>query len=63
MKTVEVYWSEIHHYSAEIEIPDNLSHEEEVDWVMNNTDDWGMGWREPSEIATDWDSFSVEEVQ
>ena len=63
MKTVQVLWSETHSYSAEIEIPDNLSHEEELDWVMNNTDDWGMGWREPDEINTDWDSFYVEEIR
>ena len=63
MKTVQVQWNETHSYSAEIEIPDNLSKEEELDWVMNNTDDWGMGWREPDEINTDWDTFYVEEVQ
>jgi hypothetical protein len=66
MKKVKVSWTEFHYYEAEIEIPDNLSHEEEIDWVMNNTDDWGkspeFGWREPYEINTDWDSFEIDEV-
>ena len=66
-KTVTVYWTEFHNYSAEIEIPDNLSHEsqseEELDWVMNNTHDWGMGWHKPYEINTDWYSFYIEEIE
>lgn len=61
MKKVTITWTEFHNYEAEIEIPDNLSHEEELDWVMNNTDDWGMGWREPDEINTDWDSFEIDQ--
>ena len=63
MKKVIISWCEMHNYEAEIEIPDNLSPQEEIDWVVNNTDDWGMGWREPTEIETDWDSFQVEEVK
>ncbi len=60
MKTVQVHWTETHSYSAEIEIPDNLSHEdEEVKWITLNTDEWEMGWREPYEIKTDWDSFYI----
>jgi hypothetical protein len=59
MKKVIVNWYETHHYESEIEIPDNLSHEEEIDWITLNTDDWGMGWSEPYEIITDWDSFEV----
>jgi len=62
MKKVIVDWVEDHIYSAEIEIPDNLSPEEELDWVMNNTDDWGLEWHEPIQIETDWDSFYVHEV-
>lgn len=62
MKKVQIMWTEFHNYEAEIEIPDNLSHEEELDWVMNNTDEWGMGWREPDEINTDWNSFYVEDL-
>ena len=59
MKKVTITWTEFHHYEAEIEIPDDLSHEEELDWVMNNTDEWGMGWRESDDINTDWDSFNI----
>lgn len=62
MKEVTVCWTELHNYSADIEIPDNLSHEEGLEWVMKNTDEWGMGWREPDEIETDWDSFHIGEV-
>jgi len=62
MKKVTVQWTEFHNYEAEIEIPDNLSNEEELDWVMNNTDVWGMDSREPFEIETAWDSFSIEEI-
>ena len=62
MKKVYVDWVEHHVYSAEIEIPDNLSPEEERDWVLNNTDEWEMDWREPDEINIDWDSFYVNEV-
>lgn len=63
MKKVQVYWSEFYNYSAEIEIPDNLSNEEELDWIMNNTHDWGMGWHKPYEVNTDWDSFYIEEMR
>ena len=59
-KKVTVSWTEFHNYEAEIEIPENLSSEEAIDWVTKHTDDWGMGWREPYEINTDWDSFGVE---
>lgn len=59
MKKVTITWTEFHNYEAEIEIPDNLSHVEELDWVMNNTDEWGMGLREPDDINTDWDSFDI----
>lgn len=62
MKKVTVQWAEFHNYEAVIEVPDNLSHEEELDWIMNNTDVWEMGWREPYEINTAWDSFQVYEV-
>lgn len=62
MKKVTVQWTEFHNYSAEIEIPDNISPEEELDWVMKNTDEWEMDWREPDEINTAWDSFQVYEV-
>ena len=66
MKKVTVYWTEFHSYSADIEIPDNISNEEELDWVMNNTDVWGMDSHEPFEIETAWDSFEkvyVEEIE
>ena len=66
MKKVTIQWTELHNYEAQIEIPDNLSHEEELDWIMNNKDDWEMDWREPYEISTDWDSFEkvyVEEIE
>ena len=62
MKKVTITWTEFHNYEAVIEIPDNLSPQEEIDWVTLNTDDWGMGWREPIEIETDWDSFNVYEM-
>ena len=60
---VQVYWSEITHYTGEIEIPDNLSKEEELNWVRNNTNEWEMDWREPDVIDIYWDTFYVEEVQ
>jgi len=60
MKKVTVEWVETHKYSADIEVPDNLSHKEELDWVMNNTDKWGMGLGFPDDIETDWDSFNIE---
>jgi hypothetical protein len=60
MKKVTVYWTEFHNYSQDIEIPDNLSNEEELDWVMNNTDEWGMGLGSPDDINTDWDGFYIE---
>ncbi len=59
MKKVTITWTEFHNYEAEIEIPDNLSYGEDLVWVMNNTDEWGMGRREPDEIDTDWDSFEI----
>lgn len=58
-KKVVVNWCEMHYYEAEIEVPGTITEEEELDWVMNNTDDWEKGWREPYEICTDWDSFEV----
>jgi hypothetical protein len=63
MKKVTVSWTEFHSYSTEIEIPDNLSNEEELDWVINNTNDWSMGWHKPFEIETAWDSFVIDEVK
>jgi len=60
MKKVTVQWTEFHNYEAEIEIPEAV---DEIDWVINNTDDWGMGLREPYEINTDWDSFYIEEIK
>ena len=55
-------WSETHHYQAEIEVPIELdSSEDLLDWVQLNTDTWVMGLREPFEIATNWDSFDIEE--
>ena len=62
MKKVQVLWNETHSYSAEIEIPDNLSKEEELDWVMDNTDDWATV-AEPDDINTEWDTFYIEEIQ
>jgi hypothetical protein len=64
MKKVKVFWTEFHNYSAEIEIPDNLSKEEELDWV----EDWAIdALPDPShklyEINTDWDSFHIEEMK
>jgi hypothetical protein len=61
MKKVTVYWTEFHSYSAEIEIPDNLSNKEEMNWIKENTSEWEMDWREPFEIETAWDSFVIEE--
>ena len=60
-QTVRIRWTETHHYEAEIEIPDGLDPEEQVEWVQNNTDEWGLGWRDPDEINTDWDSFEIRE--
>ena len=56
-----VRWTEFHNYEAEIEIPEGLDPDKETDWVMNNTAAWELGWREPYEINTDWDSFEVAE--
>ena len=58
-KTVTIEWTEFHNFEAEIEIPENLSGEEALDWVMMNTDTWGMDWREPYDINTDWDTFEI----
>ena len=62
MKKVQVQWTEFHNYEAVIEIPDNLSPEEEIDWVTLNTADWGIEWFEPYHINIDWYSFQVYEV-
>jgi len=56
MKKVTVNWCEMHYYEAEIEIPDNLSHEDELYWVVGNKHKWDEGIA-PYEICTDWDSF------
>jgi hypothetical protein len=61
-KKVLVNWCEKHYYETEIEIPDNLSPEEEIDWVICNTDEWKHCWLEPYEIVTDWDSFEIESI-
>lgn len=61
MKKVKVNWTEFHNYEAEIEVPEGITGEELIDWITLHTDDWGMGWREPEDITTDWDSFEVEE--
>ena len=63
MKKAKVQWTEFHNYEVEIEIPDNLSKEEEVDWVMNNSDDWGMWSSIPYDIVPHWDSFHVEDAE
>jgi len=52
----------MHYYEAEIEIPDNLFYEDEVDWVVNNTDDCILTNSRIVYISTDWDSFVVEDV-
>jgi len=63
-RKVLVNWCEMHYYEAEIEVPANLiSDEDLIDWITLRTDDWGMGWREPYEICTDWHSFEVDEVE
>ena len=64
MKKVKVYWTDLHHYSAEIEIPDNLSKEEEMYWV----EDWAIielpdPSHKPTQIIFDWDSLSIEEMK
>ena len=58
-KTVTVHWTEFHNYENEIEIPANLSGEEAIDWIMMNTGQCGLDWREPYDIVTDWDSFEI----
>jgi len=63
MKKVFVDFVEHHIYSVEVEIPDNLSPEEELDWVMENRDIlFESKWPDPIEIETDWDSLNVYEV-
>ena len=62
MKKVRVEWVETHCYEAEIEVPDGLSNEDEMDWVINNKFEWDTGLREPYEINTDWDGFEIYEV-
>jgi hypothetical protein len=63
MKKVIICWTEFHNYEAEIEIPEGLTKEEEIDWITLNTDEWDADRREPYEINTDWDSFEIEEVK
>ena len=36
MKKVTVFWDEVQSYSAEINVPDNLTKEEESDYVTAN---------------------------
>ena len=63
MKKVFVDFVEHHMYSVEAEIPDNLTKDEEIDWVINNRDLLFDGvWPQPIDIETDWDSFQVNEV-
>jgi hypothetical protein len=59
MRKVEITWTEFHDYSAEIEVPDNLSDKETLDWIQSHTDEWGMGWQSPDDIETDWESLRV----
>jgi hypothetical protein len=58
-KSVTILWTELHHYEAKIEIPENLSHEEEIDWIILNMDTCGMKPREPWGMNTDWDSIHI----
>jgi len=58
-KTITIQWTEFHNFEDEIEIPENLSGEEAIDWIFKNTGPWGLDWREPYEIVTDWDSFEI----
>ena len=61
-KKVRANWCEIHYYEAEIEIPNNLSYQDEMRWVEETMKDWSMTVHEPYEISLDWDSFEVEDV-
>ncbi len=62
MTTKIIRWTEFHNYEAEVEIPDILEGlEEELNWVMSNTNDWDLEWREPYQINIDWDSFEIDE--
>jgi len=56
-----VRWTEFHNYEAEIEIPEGLDADEEIEWVTNNPGTWSAGWHDPYEINTDWDSFEIDE--
>ena len=62
-KKVRVEWVETHCYDAEIEVPANLSKEDELDWVLNNKSEWDTGLRKPYEINADWISFEIYGVE
>ena len=57
MKKVTVYWTEFYNFSTEMEIPDNLSHDEELDYAMHNLENG----HEPYEKNRDWDGFEIED--
>ena len=63
MKKVVVHWIEIHKYEAEVEIPEGMTKEEELDYVSLNSESWEIYWREPYAVDIDWDSFEVEDVE
>jgi hypothetical protein len=57
-KTVTIMWTEHQYNKATIEIPANLSGEDEIDWVEEHYKDWpdrGVTY----EVSVDWDTLYI----
>jgi len=60
MKKVTVNWTEFHNFSIEMEIPNNLSHEEELEYAIHADLESDP---EPYEINIDWDGLEIEDKE
>jgi len=63
MKKVTVYWTEFHNFSIEMEIPNNLSHEEELEYAIHADLFPIRTPMEPYEINIDWDGVEIEDKE
>ena len=61
MKKVKVQWTEFHNYEVEIEVPEGLTSNEEMNFVMSEYCYFPLS--DPYEVNTDWDSFDVEDKE
>ena len=61
-RKVQVEWVETHCYAAEVDVPNNISEEDELDWVLKNKSGWDAGC-ESYDIHIDWLSFQIYEVE